>query len=63
MASETTLILTAALAVAGVFCCIVATAVFVLTPAGRGRRRAERDAFSGLAVGVALMGIAYLLQG
>lgn len=61
MASEATL--TLALALVGLACWIVAIAVLVFAPAGRGSSRAERDAFNGMVVGVAFMGIAYLLQG
>ena len=61
MTPESTLIL--AFAFVGLFFCVAATAVLVFTPAGRGRSRAERDAFKGMVIGVALMGIAYLLQG
>lgn len=50
------------LALVGLICCVVATAVLVLA-LGSGRSRAGRDALGGMALGVTLMGIAVLLRG
>ena len=54
--------MTLALAAVGLICCVVGIALLVFA-SGPERSRPRRDALGGMVIGVALMGIAFLLRG